>query len=124
MLGLFAAQFNAAASRTAKTAALGLSAAIFLGIGFIFLTTALCLFLLTVTTPVVTFLILGMAYVGIGSIVFSVMQARNRAHQRRREAAAAAATAAVPATMAGGSGVVGLLVAFITGLTAARKARF
>lgn len=124
MLGLLAAQFTTAASRTAKSAALGLSAAVFLVVGIIFLTTAICLFLLSVTTPVVTFFILGVAYLGAGSLVFSVMLARNRAHRRRKEAAAAAAaTAAVPA-MAGGSGLVTLLVAFITGLTAARKARF
>lgn len=124
MLGLLAAQFNTVASRTVKTAALGLSAAFFLVIGLMFLTTAVCLFLLTVTTPVVTFLIMGMAYVGIGSVLFSVMLARNRANRKRQEAAAAAAaTAAVP-VMAGGGGLVGLLVAFVTGLTAARKARF
>lgn len=109
----------------AKTAALGLFGAIFLGVGLLFLTLAGWLFLMSVTSALTAALVFGLMYLGIGLVLFGVISYRSRARRRARLAAAqsAAAAAAPTAAVTGHGGLAGFLIAFATGLAAAQKMR-
>ncbi len=119
MLSMLTHQIQVKASRTAQTAVLGLFASICLIVGLCFFTAAAWLFLLTVTTALMTAIILGSAYFGIGLILLAVMSSRSRA--KRQEQAAAAAYAAK--TSAAGTDFSSIIAAFMTGLSAGKKAR-
>lgn len=118
MLALLTHQLQVTATRTAHTAVLGMGAGICLLIGMGFLTAAAAIFLASVTTALATTLILGGLYAGIGFILLMVMSMRSRARERER----AAALAAAPAAAAGS--LTGVIAAFLSGLSAGKRARF
>lgn len=118
MLALLTHHLQVTATRTAHTAVLGLGAGICLFIGMGFLTAAAWLFLASVTTPIITTLILGGLYAGIGFIILVVMSMRSRARARER----AAALAAAPAAAAGS--LTSVIAAFLSGMSAGKRARF
>ena len=118
MLAMLTYHLQTAATRTAQTAVLGLAAAFLLLIGLGFLTAAVWLLLATLTTPLITALILGGVYSGMGFLVLAVISMRS--HARRREHAAALAAAA-PASS---NNLTSIIAAFMAGLTAGKKARF
>jgi uncharacterized membrane protein YcjF (UPF0283 family) len=119
MLALLSHHIQATATRTAHTAVLGLGAAISLFVGLGFLTAAAWLLLTTLTTSLIATVILGAAYSGIGFLLLAVMSMRSR-EKRRARAAALAATAS--STTAGN--MTAVIAAFMTGLSAGKKARF
>lgn len=118
MLAMLTHQLQLTATRTAQTAVLGLGAGICLFVGMGFLTAAAVIFLASVTTPLITTLILGGLYAGIGFILLTVMSVRSRVRARERAAALAAAPAAAPGSL------TSVIAAFLSGLSAGKRARF
>jgi biotin transporter BioY len=113
------------AAQTAQTAALGLGASLCLVVGCAFLTGALWLYLLTVTTTLVACVIMGAIFTGVGLVMIALMSARsrNRKHQKREEFLRYQAQQ--KASVSNGlEGVAGVIAAFINGLNAGKKARF
>ncbi len=121
MLSHIIESFQASAARSARGAALAFGALFAIYVGVAFLTLATWLFLVSVTTPGVASLILGLIFIGAGLILWAVIA--KRARDRKRAAAIAAAAAAAPIAT-GASGLTGLVLAFISGMTAGQKARF
>ncbi len=119
MLAMLTHQIHEKATRTAQTAVLGLFASICLSVGLMFLTVAAWLLLITVTTALMTAFILGGIYFGIGLVLLAVISMRSR--ERRKERAAAAAYAAKSPDPA--ANFTSLIAAFMTGLSAGKKAR-
>ena len=123
MLALLLQNFQLAAMRTARTAALGFVAVAALLAGCFFLTLALWIVLATLAGPLVAAIVLACLYLGIALLLFALMSARARARARARTVTMAAAAPAAVATGVAGGSLTQLLLAFIVGLTAARKSR-
>ena len=107
-----------AATRTAHTAVLGLAAGLLLTVGGGFLTLAAWLLLLTVTTPLYAAVILGCTFSGVALILLAVMSARRKSNAKQLER-----VAQQPQTVPSGDIVNQLVMTFLAGITAGRKAR-
>jgi len=105
---------QAAATRTAHTAVLGLAAGVLLAVGAGFLTLAAWLLLLTVTTPLYAAVVLGCGFTGVALIVLAVMSIRKRSNKQH----------SAPQPAAQGDILNQIVVTFLAGITAGQKARF
>ncbi len=113
------------AAETAQTAALGLGASLCLVIGSAFLTGALWLFLLTVTTALFACLILGGIFAGVGLILVAVISAKSRSRKRKKHEEMLRYQSQQKEKLSNGlDGIPGIIAAFINGLNAGKKARF
>jgi len=119
MLSHLAVRAGETARHTARTALIGAGAAVCLCIGAGFLTAAFWLFLVSVTTALNAALILGGFYSGIGLILIAILSIRSRERRIRHAEHLAAAKRPAP----GQAEYAGLIAAFMTGLSAGRKAR-
>lgn len=120
MLAALIAQAQVTASRTARNAALGAGGALCLFIGLGFITLALWLYLVSVMPPATAALIMGLGYIGLALILFGIISIKNRAYRRARARAvlAAQAQSGTPQTL------TQMIMAFMTGIQAGRKARY
>jgi len=86
-----------------------------MAIGLGFLTVATWLYISSVASPMAAALTLGGAYLTLGIVVLAIIAVRQREARIREEKVATEAAAGVD--------MVGLVSAFMTGLTAGSKAR-
>ena len=108
---------QAAATRTAHTAVMGLAAGVLLTVGAGFMTLAAWLLLLTVTTALYAALILGSAFMGAALILLAVMSIRKRNH------ALHAPMNVAPTPEPTDDILNQMVVTFLAGITAGRKVR-
>lgn len=108
------------ASQTAQTAVLGLGASLLLAVGVGFLTAALWIYLVTVSTALTAAIIIGAIYFGAGLIMIAVMSAKRRSAQRqieRIELARQHKSSDIQGTLQQ------VILAFVSGMQAGRKGR-
>lgn len=104
------------ASRTARSAALGLGALLCFGVGLGFLTVSAWIFLQTLLPPVQVALVIGFVYMGLGMILIAALAFNgDRTSERQNRQEEEDKGMDHPAAK--------LVVAFISGLQAGRSAR-